>query len=226
MSGSRGSNQYQRRRSHPPGQAVNLLAQTAAPVPPADETLLALQTLERTVGDRTVSRVLPAVASTPGISPELFDYLAAKAISYAVRGDAAWWRDGVDTVLTLVRNEHCPLSTIRTIINSPLIQEYRVASALLCYPSCPAEAFPQFVQNRNLNIRVTAASHPNCPPEVLEAMAQTGTVRRAVAGNPRTPVAVLEQLLADQDSAVSQTAAANPSLPRATLAMWQLARNT
>ena len=48
-------------------------------------------------------------------------------------------------------------------------------------------------------------------------------VLQAVVRNPNTPIETLERLLSDPDTC--QEAAANPSLPRGSLAMWQLARD-
>jgi hypothetical protein len=50
-------------------------------------------------------------------------------------------------------------------------------------------------------------------------------VRAAVAEHPSCPLSALERLLRDESSAVQHAAAANPSVPRHILAMWQLAHD-
>jgi hypothetical protein len=50
-------------------------------------------------------------------------------------------------------------------------------------------------------------------------------VRQSVARNPSSSAILLERLLHDLEPAVAQAAAANQSLSRAALAMWQLAHS-
>jgi hypothetical protein len=70
------------------------------------------------------------------------------------------------------------------------------------------------------------AGNRNTPPDILARLAANpvSEVRRGVAGNRSTPPDILEMLLADPETAT--VAADNPSLPRAALAMYQLAHGT
>jgi len=62
-------------------------------------------------------------------------------------------------------------------------------------------------------------------PEYLERLSQDpdSQVRQRAASSFSTPPGTLESLLSDVDSWVASTAAHNPNLPRAALALWQLA---
>lgn len=91
-------------------------------------------------------------------------------------------------------------------------------------PSTPPGTVELLASDSNSNVRIAVAGRPDCPPATLAQLAQTGgLVRRVVAGHRNTPPGVLGCLLQDKDPFVAQQAAANPSLPRAALAMYQLA---
>jgi len=68
------------------------------------------------------------------------------------------------------------------------------------------------------------AARTATPRNVLERLSRhpQSRVRACVAGNQSCPPALLEHLLRDTKPSVAHTAASNPNLPRATLAMWQL----
>jgi hypothetical protein len=79
-------------------------------------------------------------------------------------------------------------------------------------------------------VRETVAQSRARPPDVLALFARDPdpTVRIATARNRHTPIETLIKLLGDQTygSVVAREAAANPNLPRSTLALWQLVHDT
>jgi len=97
----------------------------------------------------------------------------------------------------------------------------------------------QAYKDTDKHIACRIVRNPACPPEVLvqalqvpdpdeSAYAWIGlepgkSVKVGVASNPSCPPDVLVGLLQDGSSTVRRLAAANPSLPRAVLALWQLA---
>jgi len=123
-----------------------------------------------------------------------------------------------------LENENCPPEAIQLVADSVMVTNYTVAATMLGNPNCPAGAFPELVSSANGYIQLAIVKHPNCPPEILELLShQAVPIREIVAANQRTPGATLERLLSDRVGTVSRAAAANPSLPRRALAMWQLA---
>jgi len=129
---------------------------------------------------------------------------------------------------------------------------FRVRQEVARHPDTPTEVIIELTQDAGDIVVATAAGHPNCPPGQLRQLSRDSRsdVRTAVAANPSCPTdtllwigshikdrktlvglaanpscppALLEQLLQNTYPAVAQAAADNQNLPRAALAMWQLA---
>ncbi|RJL31647.1 hypothetical protein D5H75_18210 [Bailinhaonella thermotolerans] len=62
------------------------------------------------------------------------------------------------------------------------------------------------------------ARHPNASPAALAVCLTDEYARPLAAAHPALPVPVLVALLGDEDEAVAEAAAANPSLPPAEMA--------
>jgi hypothetical protein len=129
-----------------------------------------------------------------------------------------------------------------------------IDGALACLvgrPDCPVQFMRQVDCGAYSAAVFAMARNPKCPPDILETLAahpDSGArtqaaqrvrdpqvlrrlagdpdvpVRCNVAANRRTPPDTVAQLLRDDSPTVRNAAAANPHLPRATRAMWQLAQ--
>ena len=171
------------------------------------------------------NKVREAAASNPACPP---DMLAAAA------GDSS---DAVRIAVAI--HEGCPPRTLR-ILADPRHQEESVVVAASLHPNCPADAIerlagslddigmqglsignpqcPQHILRRLASdniLQFSIAGHPNCPPDLLMAFAQTGdyTARSAVATNPSSGAAPLEVLAGDADDLLRLAVAHNPSVP-------------
>lgn len=154
------------------------------------------------------------------------------------------WQVRYETAL----NRYCPSSALGPLAGDG---DQRVRAAAAGNPNCPVALLPQLAADRGGSVRLAVALRPDCPaglldrlgqdrstkvrwaalsnknfcsPEALAAASASSnrSIRLAAADNQGCPPAVLERLLRDRVDVVVQAAAANPSLPRAALAMWQL----
>jgi hypothetical protein len=78
--------------------------------------------------------------------------------------------------------------------------------------NCPPELLEQLADTAAYDVSL----NPACPPDLLARLAQGHNhwaVRRHVAGNPSTPPDVLGCLAGDPDPEVRQQALENPRLP-------------
>jgi hypothetical protein len=102
--------------------------------------------------------------------------------------------------------------------------EFGVRTLVAANPNTLAETLEQLSYDPACCQQV--ASNTSTPTAILESMSEdlSYVVRELVAANSNTPLPTLEKLLRDPLGWIAQAAAANPSLPAATLAMWQLTR--
>ncbi|GHT88965.1 hypothetical protein AGMMS49960_01850 [Betaproteobacteria bacterium] len=72
----------------------------------------------------------------------------------------------------------------------------------------PAGVLRALAGDRDIDVRINVALHPNTPTNVLQQLASdpNGTVREQVARNPGTPPEVLAVLALDLDSDVQEAA--------------------
>jgi hypothetical protein len=93
-------------------------------------------------------------------------------------------------------------------------------------PDTPPAVLQHLSSSSHHAVLRALASNPKAPPAILEQLSRRRitSVRMRLVRNPSCPVPALERLLSGPDPAIAQAAADHPALPRATRAMWQLAR--
>ena len=100
--------------------------------------------------------------------------------------------------------------------------------AALQHPRLPAAQVKQIARTGDTWQCIQLLKRPDLPAPVLVIIMKGHGdmlwVRHEIAKHNNCPPALLEQLIQDHNPEVASAAARHPGLPRATLAMWQLAR--
>jgi hypothetical protein len=161
------------------------------------------------------------------------DYLALKQrYNYAKTYDEVYGGMSGMVWLTLAKRWHRPITEIRRIVGKPVADNdiWCEQCKILARPSDWSHhqhpgVLAQLAGHPDRKVRSGVAWNAGCPPGLLALLAQDPDrgVRQALAGNPICPPEVLQQLIQDPDLVVQAVASRHPGLPRAALAMWQLA---
>ena len=165
----------------------------------AEDTSLSPMALRRLSGDSD-PRVRTAVAANPATSVRTVERLALNDNTVAVRRAA-------------IRSGRCSrqaLAAVAAGTAEPIVQD-----DLTEQQNSPTSALRRLAAARDHRTVMKAAEHPNCPHDLLEALAteQAGLHRRGVAGNPTSPPHLIEQLAGDAALTVAAAALKNPSCP-------------
>jgi len=112
----------------------------------------------------------------------------------------------------VVRHPNCPPETLVELLH--LWSESDLIEYAVVHPNLPEPQIRRLAAETDPTIKIWVAQNPNCPPDVLAALANGDRqVRAEVARNPGCPPAVLDQLAHDHASTVVTNVAHNPSCP-------------
>jgi hypothetical protein len=135
-------------------------------------------------------------------------------------------RDTPELLRALVTNPECDPGVLSDIIR--LNTGDLICAAALQHPRLPAAQIRRIARTGDTWQCDQLLKRPDLPaPALVTIMKGHGVmswVRRGIAKHPNCPLVLLEQLLQDPDPDIAASAARHPGLPKATLAMWQLAR--
>jgi hypothetical protein len=162
----------------------------------------------------------------PGICPGPTSIARTAGLAYI----PAWLQsciahmDNHNALEILAANPHCTTAIMEKLSSD--LNDNDLCWALAGNPNCPPALLSKLSQS-GATARTHVAAHPACPPATLAALAldSDSDVRQMVAHNRHCPPELLEQLLHDPALQVQKTAADNQNVPRAALAMWQLAHS-
>lgn len=211
---------------HPTGQAKLAAAATPRTIPAVLETLSHDRSVQirkrvarnpstpqralRELGQEQYEGIRGGVALNPACPPSLLSYLSEDR-SYIVRRDVA-------------RNPTCPPAMLETLSAD---KRTEVRQRVARHPACPTATLEHLFET-DPSVSSALATNRSCPPYILWRLSRYSgaLIRRAVARNPSCPRVALEQMLHNSELPVIRNIAAHhPNLPKATLAMWQLAQS-
>ncbi|WP_406357694.1 hypothetical protein [Streptomyces sp. NBC_00658] len=118
-----------------------------------------------------------------------------------------------DELVRLLTCEYQPSAPADALLAMVLEWAGYTRADMLARPQFLREGLVRYAEDENPSVRMLAVYDPDASPELIERLshdASTG-VRYTAAGDPRLPLARIEELLTQQDTA--QPAAGNPALP-------------
>ena len=111
----------------------------------------------------------------------------------------------------VANNENSPLSALLRLFIDFYVKSHPN------YINCDLNELLSYVDHEDPSFRTGVASHPKCPPDILEDPLSTDSywvVRWGVAAHPNCPPHVLEKPLStDDNSSVREAVALNPNCP-------------
>ena len=95
------------------------------------------------------------------------------------------------------------------------------------HPNTPREALTALIKGKNTDVIWVVAGNENTPPETLAALAGYGNtaIRIAVAQNPKTPPEALDVLAMEEDIEILEAVAENPNTSPETLTALAKSKN-
>ncbi|MGW3412152.1 hypothetical protein [Streptomyces sp. NPDC000888] len=118
-----------------------------------------------------------------------------------------------DFAVRLLTCEYQPSTPADALLRMVLEWSGYTRADMLARPQFPRKGLVRYAEDENPSVRMLAVYDPDASPELIERLshdASTG-VRYTAAGDPRLPLARIEELLTESDTA--QPAAGNPALP-------------
>lgn len=186
---------------------------------------------------RSANRILETLCWNKSLSLESVLLLLEKKNFYI--GGAMGGNDQIKELIgtALLQHPSLPPDKIEEIASTR--KEEFILRAIACSPRTPVAVLERFAKGRKSSLKSAMKANPNLPQSIRDKIAgkaksapkkkmvskkklemleerakdEDWRVRKGVAENPNTPVALLEQLAKDKDEWVCRAVVANPNTP-------------
>lgn len=118
-----------------------------------------------------------------------------------------------DFAVRLLTCEYQPSAPADALLAMALEWSSYTRADMLARPQFPRKGLVRYAEDEDPSVRMLAVYDPDASPELIERLShdEATTVRYTAAGDPRLPLARIEELLTEPGTA--RSAAGNPALP-------------